>query len=44
MDAKRYHNLNVANKIPNRITPTLPSPLGGGGLGWGAKGTGGEVP
>jgi len=31
-------------KISNRITPTLPSPLRGGGLGWGAKGTGGEVP
>ena len=25
------------------ITPTLPSPLRGGGLGWGAKDTGGEV-
>jgi hypothetical protein len=24
-------------------TPTLPSPLRGGGLGWGAKDTGGEV-
>jgi hypothetical protein len=25
-------------KISNRITPTLPSPLRGGGLGWGGKG------
>jgi len=25
------------------ITPTLPSPLRGGGLGWGAKDTSGEV-
>ena len=31
-------------KSINSITPTLPSPLRGGGLGWGVKGTGGEVP
>ena len=27
----------------NNITPTLPSPLRGGGLGWGGKDTSGEV-